>query len=70
MVRLRYGSSKDDLLPFVLTLMPSRVARKTGKHIGTIGPDAMDAHISEYGYELKMEALAVKATGLTTAEAD
>jgi hypothetical protein len=66
LVRLSYGSSKDDPLPFILTLMPERVARETGKHVATIGPDDMDAYIFEKSADLKLEALAEKDRGRTT----
>ena len=67
LVRMSYGSSKDDPLPFILTLTPEWVARKTDKHIATIVQGDMDDYVVKNGRDLRLTAVAVKATGLTTA---
>jgi hypothetical protein len=69
-VLLRYGSSKDDPLPFILTLMPERVARETGKPVAMIGPGDMDAYFFEKSRELMLKALTEKSRGYTTAVLD
>jgi hypothetical protein len=69
-VLLRYGSSKDDPLPFILTLMPEHVARETGKPVATIGADDMDAYFFERSRDLMLRALAEKSRGYTTAVLD
>ena len=69
-VQLRYGSSKDDPLPFILTLTPEHVARESGKPVATIGADDMDAYFSKKSRDLMLRALTEKGRGFTTAVLD
>jgi hypothetical protein len=64
---LRYGASKDDPLPFILTLTQQFVAHEIGTPLPLSGAD-MDAYIFQKSFELRLRALAMKSFGVNTGE--
>jgi len=65
MLRIRYGAGPTDPLPFVLTLPPQYVARKTGK-TPPIGYAEMSKYAQESAEQLKATASFERGRGFTT----
>jgi hypothetical protein len=64
-LQLRYGSTPDDPLPFILTLTPQYVAHAVGKTLPIMIQD-MQRYADQNADHLKATALHAKARGFST----